>query len=875
MLARTGARMRLPFALFSLLGAVLFLAAAPSPKPSPKPERTPHLSGNVVPISYDILIGPPKISSRGGTAVGSERIDVVVHRPTRAIVLNAFSRIVILHATIDGKAATTTKYPIAQQMAFATGAVIAPGKHILTLHFIGRILRDANGLWPDGFTRKNTPNFVTLFEPSTARTLFPCFDEPRFHARFRLRVIAPSDWRVVSNAPLQSHAPVRGNPTNSMFTFAWTPPIPTYLFTLDMGRFITVRGHAAGVPVAVYVAPGAEKIAATVLHTAEQSLTFYSHLFGVRYPMPKLDIVVAAGVLNDVEEGLGAITIYTESDVSGKQSNGGLADKQTAFDYVAQPISQQWFGGLVGIRSWNDAWLTQGLSSWATQKAEQRFHPEFAAIPQDDDWSWNAMSLWGSLDALHDRSVDDRDPSAFKRMMAGATDTGVAVLTQWEAYIGAARMKAAVHRFLIAHAWHTATDADFWHAFRTPQARRYGASWMNQPGAPALELHVSCVAGTRRITFAQTPLVNGYFRSSPGARWSLPISVTYAGVAHWLLLDTRSTTASMGTCDEPFTIDAGLRPPYPTLLPLSVLDAVAHAPSAAPIDRTRILRDTAALYASGLATMPQLLAAVRIDPGYAVGQAFLRDVTWDLQGAATALVGTPYERVFTAEMNAALLPFVRSERTAKGPLAIQTLSELYDPLAYAPKKSIALPLLRIWRHEHAPKQPIIFNTQADWWTVTYAASAGTPADFQWALAHVPDNNGINDPAPFLFGARDPHEILAIIHALRLKHVDYPSVLWRFGRKHPHLISAYLVRKTNEVLQAIPAAKRGKSFADGIARGPWVARTPAQWQRYLDAVLPKSDAPAIDHAMKIIRDHWKLRRRLEGEFSAPKSACRRC
>ena len=868
--------MRSPFALLPLFAAFALLAIAPAPTPSPKPERTPHLSGNVVPVSYDLLVGPPKWKVfHHGTVDGRERIVIVVKRPTRAIVLNAVSSIAILSAKIDGRAATTKKYPIAQQMAFASGGTIAPGRHTLSLHFVGRILPDSAGLWPDGFARKNTPNLVTLFEPSTARTLFPCFDEPRFRARFRVRIIAPSDWKVVSNAPLRSRAPVPGEPTNTLFTFAWTPPMPTYLLTLDMGRFITVRGRAAGVPVAVYAAPGAEKIAASVLHTAEQSLTFYSRLFGVAYPMPKLDIVVAAGVLNDVEEGLGAITIYTEYDVSGKQLNGGLAGEQTAFDYVTQPISQQWFGGLVGIRSWNDAWLTQGLSSWATQKAEQRFHPEFAAIPQDDDWSWNAISLWGSLEALHDRSVDDRDPSAFRRMMAGATDTGTAVLMQWEAYIGAAQMNAAVHRFLVANAWHTATDANFWSAFQSAEARRYAVSWMNQPGAPALTLRVSCVAGKRRMTFAQTPLVNGYFRSTPHALWSLPISVTYAGVTHWLMLETQSATVSMGTCDEPYTIDAGLRPPYPTLLPLSALDAIARAPSTAPIDRTRILRDTSALYASGLATMPQLLAAIRIDPGYATGQAFLRDVTWDLRGAATALVGTPYERVLTTEMNATLLPFVRRERVPQKPLAIQELSELYDPLAYAPKRSVALPILRIWRREHAPAQPIIFNTQADWWTITYAASAGTPADFQWALAHVPETNGINDPAPFLFGARDPHEILTIIRALRIKKVDYPSALWRFGRKYPYLISRYLARHSNVVLQAIPAAKRGKTFADGVATGPWVARTPAQWQRYFNEVLPASDTPAIERAMKKIRAHWALRRRLSAEFAAPKSACRRC
>ena len=47
----------------------------------------------------------------------------------------------------------------------------------------------------------------TQFEPYEAHRMLPCFDQPDIKARYRLRVAAPSDWAVVSNAPETGAAP--------------------------------------------------------------------------------------------------------------------------------------------------------------------------------------------------------------------------------------------------------------------------------------------------------------------------------------------------------------------------------------------------------------------------------------------------------------------------------------------------------------------------------------------------------------------------------------------------------------------------------------------------------------------------------------------
>ena len=44
----------------------------------------------------------------------------------------------------------------------------------------------------------------TQFEPTDARRMFPCWDEPSFRARFQLTAVVPENWLAVSNMPVES-----------------------------------------------------------------------------------------------------------------------------------------------------------------------------------------------------------------------------------------------------------------------------------------------------------------------------------------------------------------------------------------------------------------------------------------------------------------------------------------------------------------------------------------------------------------------------------------------------------------------------------------------------------------------------------------------
>lgn len=49
------------------------------------------------------------------------------------------------------------------------------------------------------FMDGNDQFLYTDFEPYSANRVFPCFDQPSLKATMKLTVIAPSEWKVLSN----------------------------------------------------------------------------------------------------------------------------------------------------------------------------------------------------------------------------------------------------------------------------------------------------------------------------------------------------------------------------------------------------------------------------------------------------------------------------------------------------------------------------------------------------------------------------------------------------------------------------------------------------------------------------------------------------
>ena len=208
----------------------------------------------------------------------------------------------------------------------------------------------------------------TQFESHYARMMFPCIDEPEAKATFDLKIIDTDiEDTILSNMPILSERVLTYTSVNTdlnpkenanalnlntevsrkIVIFKTTPKMSTYLLAICIGKFNKISGkNQHGVEVTTYGALNqpAERLEFSN-QIAMESLDFYDQLFGIPYPLPKLDQVAIPDFDAGAMENWGLVT-YRESCLLVDQ-NTPQATKEYIATVVTHELSHQWFGNLV------------------------------------------------------------------------------------------------------------------------------------------------------------------------------------------------------------------------------------------------------------------------------------------------------------------------------------------------------------------------------------------------------------------------------------------------------------------------------------------------------------------------------------------------
>lgn len=226
--------------------------------------------------------------------------------------------------------------------------------------------------------------YYTLVVPADAHRLYPCFDQPDLRARFRLELDLPSEWTAVANTPRVDERPEGSPPaTGTLWRFAPSQPLPTYLMAFACGPFTVIDGghpQVAGLdpaqPMRVFLResqlPHLDRERLVTMHT--EGLRWLANRFGVPYPFGKLDVVLLPGFPYGGMEHAGAI-FYRETALlfDHPPTDSELVRRSTL---VYHELSHQWFGNLVTMRWFDDLWLKEGFATFLGYQALEALEPE-------------------------------------------------------------------------------------------------------------------------------------------------------------------------------------------------------------------------------------------------------------------------------------------------------------------------------------------------------------------------------------------------------------------------------------------------------------------------------------------------------------------
>jgi len=382
---------------------------------------------------------------------------------------------------------------------FASDHLVIPsealrqGENRITLHF--RFPVAVSGTAVTRFIdREDASEYLhTLFVPSEASTVFPCFDQPDLKARFTLAVTAPAAWRVVSNAPIQALAR-KGAQTRHRF--ARTEPISTYQFAFAAGPFAQLTepaGKSEGppAPVKLYVRQSkleqAKRETPELLQLNREAIGWFSAYFGRRFPFAKYDLVLVPELAYGGMEHAGASFLREASVLFPFEPSAN--DRLRRAQLVLHETSHQWFGNLVTMRWFDDLWLKEGFANFMAAKATAALLRE--RLPDIDPWI-----AFGALKLGAYRTDATRGTTPIWRELANLSSAKSAygnivyakapgVLRQAEHYVGEQAFRQAVRDFLRRYAYGAAEWSDLVGALERAsglELQGWADSWVKRRG---------------------------------------------------------------------------------------------------------------------------------------------------------------------------------------------------------------------------------------------------------------------------------------------------------------------------------------------------------------------------------------------------------
>ena len=615
----------------SLFAAVLISAAVHA-------QRLPDAA---LPQHYTLQLTP---NLQTATFTGKETIDLTLARAADAIVLNAWQlKFDTVTAEIDGKSLTAavSLAPDLQQATFHFARKLPAGPVALKIAYSGTLNGDLRGFY---LSKTATRNYaVTQFEPTDARRAFPSFDEPALKATFDVSLIVPQGDTAIGNTNIVSDTPGPG-PGEHTIRFARTPKMSTYLVAFLVGDFKCLAGQSDGVPIRACATPDKVQFAQFALSGAEFFLHYYDAYFGIKYPMPKLDMIAIPDFEAGAMENFGAIT-YRETAMLVDEKTASVDAKKVVAVDVAHEMAHQWFGDMVTMEWWDNIWLNEGFATWMSYKPLAAWKPEWE-IPQDQ-----ASDLDKTLDldgGRVTRTIRARaeTPAEINEMFDGITyGKAAAVLLMTENYLGDEAFRAGVHRYLQAHMYGNATAEDFWNALRQSSGKpvdKIIESLVTQPGEPLLTF--GPVRDGRVEVTQKRFFLNPNEKENQQQSWTLPVCMkSSAGqpVCPILSADTQRLQAPHA---EVFYGNAGgkgyYRSRYDSADYQQLLRRVES--SLTPSERITFLGSQWAQAHAGIATVGDFLnlaAAVRDDTSPAV----IDTVSTAVRGIDQQIASTPQE----------------------------------------------------------------------------------------------------------------------------------------------------------------------------------------------------------------------------------------
>uniref|UniRef100_A0A914Y188 Aminopeptidase N n=1 Tax=Panagrolaimus superbus TaxID=310955 RepID=A0A914Y188_9BILA len=387
-----------PYQFLAVLIITLFSCCCCNASLDSRNNNIRRLSGNLKPDFYTIRIHPffdaPGVTfdpERNQTFDGDVTIFANVLHPTTTIILNAMNLTFpcanknVIFSNTEMKAIKIINFlitPENQTITIDLERQLQQNESItIKLKYIGQIGDNTQfGLF------KSTPDkewatedeyddvvYVTQFETTGARYVFPSFDEPDYKATFQVTIVKPKQWVALSNTFNFTITDI-GNGYEEVF-FINTEIISTYLVAFGIGDLISVTGYTADYIVTrIWSTRSGKDLMAAALESAIKCTDAITKYTNFTLPLLKIDHL-AVPWFGGAMENFGLI-VYGRNLLLFNPKVEKLRQWLQRTSIICHELSHHWFGDMVTNKWWGDIFIHEGFADFFQNKAMALAYPK-------------------------------------------------------------------------------------------------------------------------------------------------------------------------------------------------------------------------------------------------------------------------------------------------------------------------------------------------------------------------------------------------------------------------------------------------------------------------------------------------------------------
>ena len=508
----------------------------------------------VIPINYELMFEPLFHNFKFN---GEEIITLNLSKPTNSIKLDAAELSIKESHIIQGGKIISSESSLNEKDEKLTIKLAKKikGKAKLSIKFTGTLNDRLLGFYKSQYKdRKGKTKYLatTQFEAADARRAFPCWDEPAVKATFDVSLLVDKHLDAISNMPVISK---KKTGTKILYKFVRTPIMSTYLLYLGVGEFEYLHGKLRNIKIRIVTTKGNKNKGKLSLDFTKKFLGEYEKYFGIKYPLPKLDMIAIPDFAAGAMENWGAIT-FREAILLYDTKTSSTRTKQYIAEVISHELAHQWFGNLVTMKWWNDLWLNESFATFMATKIVNKFYPEWDLW---DQFLGDAMLEAMSLDALknsHPINVDVKHPAQIREIFdAISYDKGGNVLRMLENYVGIENFRKGLKYYLTQHRYSNAEGRDLWKSIGKVAHKPVDAmmkTWIDQVGYPVVDVK----RNNSKVSLTQRRFLSDGSISSKN-RWAIPIHIEEGNHESSILMKSQKSVMSLKNTDSNFIINSG------------------------------------------------------------------------------------------------------------------------------------------------------------------------------------------------------------------------------------------------------------------------------------------------------------------------------